>query len=118
MPLLLQVVVVVLVMCCAVDMFGSDIMMMALDVTHSTFPHHRDLDLDLRHDLDRSPAGSRNKRLRSATEVTSSSRDSAEQSTVRVDSATRFAATSRGPFSKLKVDRLPPFVFTTGHSAW
>ena len=70
-------------------------MMMTLDVTHPTFPHHCDLDLDLhpRPDLDRSAAGKR--RLRSTTEsMTSSSRD--HQSAA--------VATSHGPFTKLKVD--------------
>jgi len=81
-------------------------MMMTLDVTHSTFPHRRDLDLDRRPDLDRSAAGVRNKRLRSDAELTSSSssscrsRDVLEHCSGKVEPA----APSRGPFSKLKVD--------------
>jgi len=91
-------------------MCRSDIMMMALDVSHSTFPHRRDLDLDLdlvrRPDLDLSAAGARNKRLRSAAEMTSSSPSSplSRDAALGQSPSTRFAATSRGPFSKLKVE--------------
>ena len=69
-------------------------MMMTLDVTHSTFPHHRDLDLDLdpvRPDLDRSAAAGKRRLCGTTESMTSSSRD-------------HQSATSRGPFTKLKVD--------------
>jgi len=78
-------------------------MMMTLDVSHTSFHHRRDLDLDLdlRPDLDRSVDGLRSKRLRSASEVTSSSSSR--------DSVQAFGTTPRGLFSKLKVDK---YVFT------